>query len=245
MRQSNGMIADSLRARVRTARERNSPLVRLFDGLRGLGRAEGRALLWTRIAHREALHQTSGTSWPERYPELFDLAASIAPDAGRLLSFGCSSGEELEALRRRFPKAEIVGAEINSRLRKLAAARMTGDAAVSLVAPGAINGTFDLVFALAVLQRLPEQVVRQGITDLSASYPFERFDKEVERLTARLRTGGLLCVMNAHYRVEDSTAAATLAPLAESPAMSHPLFGRDSRRLPPDVPARSIFRKIG
>ena len=136
MRQSNPMIADSLRARVRTARERNSPLVRLFDGLRSLGRAEGRALLWTRIAHREALHQTSGTSWPERYPELFDLAASIAPDAGRLLSFGCSSGEELEALRRRFPKAEIVGAEINPRLRKLAAARMAGDAAVSVVEPG-------------------------------------------------------------------------------------------------------------
>jgi hypothetical protein len=229
---------------MRAARERGSPLVRLLDGVRSLGRADGRALFWTRIVHGGALHQTSGTSWPERYPELFDLAARLAPDARRILSFGCSSGEELEALRRRFPEAEIVGAEINSRLRKLARARMAGDGRVSVVRPDALHGMFDIAFALAVLQRLPEQVTARGIVDLSASYPFERFDAAVAALAVRIAPAGLLCVMNAHYRVEDSSVAGLFEAVPQSPPMSHPLFGCDSRRLPPDAVARSIFRKL-
>lgn len=239
------MIPDTLRTKMRRARDRGSPLVRLIDAARRLGRAEVRALLWTRVADGAALHQTSGTSWPERYPELFDLAAALAPDARRVLSFGCSSGEELEALRRRFPQAEIVGAEINPSLRKAAAARMAGDSRVRVVSSDAIEGMFAVVFALAVLQRLPEQVARRGITDLSKSYPFDRFDEAVTRLSDRLRPGGLLCVMHAHYRVEDSRAAAMLEPVVGSPAMSHPLFGRDSRRLEPGAVARSLFRKVG
>lgn len=237
------MIADSLRARVRAARERGSPLVGLLDGIRRIRGAEGRALLWTRLANGAAVHQTSGTSWSDRYPELFDLAAKLAPDARRILSFGCSSGEELEALRRRFPDAGIVGAEINPRLRKLAAVRMAADPSVRVVAPGRIDGSFDAVFALAVLQRLPDQVAKRGVMDLSRSYPFERFDAAVSSLGARIRPGGLLCVTNAHYRVEDSSAAALFDAVDGSPAMPHPLFGRDSRRLSPDAVARSIFRK--
>jgi hypothetical protein len=219
-------------------------MVRLLEGLRQLGRADSRALLWTRMAHRGALHQTSGTSWPERYPELFDLAAELAPEAQRILSFGCSSGEELEALRRRFPQAEIVGAEINPRLRRAAAERMAGDGRASVIRPDAIEGSFDIVFALAVLQRLPDQVAKLGITDLSGSYPFERFDAEVARLAARIAPGGLLCVMNAHYRVEDSNVVSLFKPVPQSPRMTHPLFGRDSRRLSRDAVAHSIFRKL-
>ena len=237
------MIADTLRSRLREARDR-SPVVRLLYAIRAFGRAEGRALLWTQFAHGGAVHQTSGTSWPERYPELFDLAAALAPDARRVLSFGCSSGEELEALRRRFPNAEIVGAEINPRLRRIALARMAGDERTSVVSPNATGGKFDVVFALAVLQRLPEQVGKRGINDLSDSYPFERFDSAIAGLAARILPGGLLCVMHAHYRVEDSSAAALFEVIAESPPMSHPLFGRDSRRLDPAAVARSIFRKL-
>jgi hypothetical protein len=49
--------------------------------------------------------------------------------------------------------------------------------------------------------------------------------------------------MNAHYRVEDSRSAELFHAIEESPPMSHPLFGRDSRRLAADAMARSTFRK--
>ena len=48
---------------------------------------------------------------PDRYPWLFDFAAAALDDlpAPRLLSFGCSRGEEVLSLRRRFPDAAIKG----------------------------------------------------------------------------------------------------------------------------------------
>lgn len=214
------------------------------DMLAAMRRAEGRARLWTQMRHRAAIHQTSSTTWAERYPELFDLAQRRAPRAARILSFGCSTGEELDAVRRRFPDAAIIGAEINPRSRKAAARLVAADPRIQVVAPDAIEGEFDIIFALAVLQRLPESVAKSGTTDLSPIYPFERFDRQVSQLAGWLRPDGLLCVMNAHYRVEDSGAASQLGTDDGSPPLSHPIFGSDGRILPPSAIGRSLFRKL-
>lgn len=179
-----------LREAMRHGRARGAGWVRLVDGVRGLASSEGRARLWTRIAHRGTLHQVSGHTEPDRYPELFDLAAKLQPEAARILSFGCSTGEEIEAIRRRFPAAEIVGAEINPKSRSAARRRMRNDARAQVVGPHAIQGEFDLIFALAVLQVQPHRVVDAGIDNLSAIYPFERFDRQVSGLAGRLRPGG-------------------------------------------------------
>ena len=63
------------------------------------------------------LFQPYGTTFVDRYPRIFtfvkdQLANTAAP---RLLSFGCSTGEEVFTLRRYFPQAEIVGIDINPR----------------------------------------------------------------------------------------------------------------------------------
>jgi trans-aconitate methyltransferase len=175
---------------------------------------------------------------------LFDLAASLAPNARRILSFGCSTGEELVALRQRFPRAEIVGAEINPRSRWIARRRVAHDARIVVVHPRCIDGIFDCVFALAVLQRQPHKVAEIGLENLSDHYPFSRFDSAVTDLVARLRSGGLLCVINAHYRVEDSSAAKQLEAVEGSPPTENQLFGPDGRLLK-SGDAATIFRKRG
>lgn len=218
--------------------------MRVFDGLRPILTMEGRGQLWTRIAHRGEVHQTTPYTAEDRYPELFDLAAKLRPDVRRILSFGCSTGEELVALRRRFPGAEIVGAEINSRSRRIAARRVALDDRAAVISPREISGSFDLIFALAVFQREPHKVVEMEIEDLSAYYPFERFERTVTELTHRLEPDGLMCVFHAHYPVEQTSAATQLEPIADSPWLQPPLFGRDSRRLPRTA-ARTIFRKRG
>lgn len=232
-----------LRGAVRRGRVSGAGWVRALDALRALGSAEGRAALWTRAAHRAALHQTSGHTEAERYPALFDLARRLKPDAARILSFGCSTGEEVEGIRRRFPDAEIVGAEINPRSRRIARRRLMNDSRASVVAPDGIAGPFDLLFAMAVLQVQPHRIAEAAVEDLSPIYPFERFDREVERLAGLLSPGGLLCVYNAQYRVEDAAAGAGLEPIEGSPALEHPIFGRDGRRLAPGTIARSLFAK--
>ena len=235
-------LVERFRSRVKSARKRGAAWVRLFDILRPLASRQGWAVTWTRILHRGEIHQTTPYTCEDRYPELFDLAAKHAPKAERILSFGCSTGEELVALRRRFPSAEIVGAEINRRSRRIAARRVAADRTSRVVGPREIHGCFDAIFALAVLQRLPSTVVELGMEDLSDLYPFERFDRAVGDLVASLNSGGLLVVTNAHYRIEDSSSGPKLEAIENSPAMPEPLFGPDGRLL--DRPlARTVFRK--
>lgn len=233
----------SLRSRIKAARRRGALWVRVLDVVRLLPSGRGRAQLWVRLMHANQVHQTTPATAEDRYPELFDLAASLLPHAQRILSFGCSTGEELSALRRRFPEAEIVGAEISPRSRRIAARRMRADRRASVVAPGAIEGQFDAVFALAVLQRQPHRVAELEMDDLSRFYPFARFDAAVVKLVGWLRSGGLLCVINTHYRVEDSSMACQIEEVAGAPLMEPPLFGPYGRRL--EQPrAATIFRKL-
>jgi SAM-dependent methyltransferase len=229
------------RRRIKAARRRGALWVRAVDLLRLVPSAEGRARLWTRLVHGDAVHQTSRDTAEERYPELFDLAARLMPNATRILSFGCSTGEEIVSLRRRFPEAEIVGAEINRRSRRIASRRFVADSRLRVVAFP--EGTFDIVFALAVLQREPFKIAEMEVEDLTPFYPFERFDAAVVELAKRLNASGLLCVDNAQYRVEDSSAADRLAPVVEATRMQGPLFGPDGGRLH-DADGATMFRKL-
>ena len=213
-------LQSRLRERIKSARKRQAAWVNVLDTGRLLVTAE------------------------ERYPELFDFVARLFPSAGRLLSFGCSTGEELAALRQRFPEADIVGAEINSRSRQIATRRFAGDPRVKIVPPNAIGGDFDIVLAMAVFQREPVKIAEMDVLDLTPFYPFARFDSAVADLTGWLRPGGLLCVANAHYRVEDSRAAGQLEPVPGMPSFSGDLFGPDGTRLRSGR-AASLFRKRG
>ena len=170
---------EHLRSSVKAGRRRRSIWVQLFDIIRLIPSAEGRARLWTLAIHTGRLHQTSARTSENRYPILFDMAARLAPDARRILSFGCSTGQELLSIRTRFPSAEIVGVEINPRSRRLAAIRTSSDELSFVVGPNRLEGSFDVIFALAVLQREPHKVAELEMDNLSRHYPFERFDAAV------------------------------------------------------------------
>jgi hypothetical protein len=234
--------AGLLRRRIKAARKRGALWVRWLDLLRLIPTSEGRARLWTALVHADEVHQTTPFTAADRYPELFDMAARLAPEAKRILSFGCSTGEELDALRRRFPLAEIVGAEINARCRRIAAQRTGPDRRIKVVPPSRIEGPFDIIFALAVFQREPHKINETDTQDISSHYPFARFDAALSDLVGRLSRGGLLCVSNSQYRVEDSSVSRELEAVKQSPEASGPFFGRDGRRLRA-ASGRSIFRK--
>ena len=58
-------------------------------------------------------HQIPNKTSLDRYPEIFAAAVAAVPEARRILSFGCSTGEECVTLASYFPGALIVGTDIN------------------------------------------------------------------------------------------------------------------------------------
>jgi hypothetical protein len=233
----------SIRDRIRDGRRRGSASVRLLDLVRELATAPGRARLYVKAVHGRQLHQITEYSEADRYPELFDLTAQLRPQTARILSFGCSTGEEIEAIRLRHPSAMIVGCEINPRSRKLARKRLAGDSRVRIVPNCAGEDKFDIVFAMAVLQYQPHRIQAEGITDIGGIYPFSRFEEQVTTLTAMLNPGGLLCVMHTQYRAEDTGAAGELQPIAGSPGIVGLLFRPDGRIYEPAPKSLSLFEK--
>ncbi|MGH6804879.1 MAG: class I SAM-dependent methyltransferase [Methyloceanibacter sp.] len=116
----------------------------------------------------------------DRYPGLFQAAATALPRARQVLSFGCSTGEECATLSGYFPNAHIVGADINVANLAIARRRFNSpqiefvnseDRRLTLLAP------FDAIFCMAVL-RIPHGYKKEFRARVIARYPFARFEGE-------------------------------------------------------------------
>jgi SAM-dependent methyltransferase len=158
-------------------------------------------------------HQLTSTTHMNRYPVIFSTTKSLIDDpAPKILSFGCSTGEECFSLRSYFPEARIIGADINT--KNLTVARKQNNDLNILFIPSdnetlEENGPYDAIFAMSVLCRWEDT---KNLTTCEPIYPFSKFEKIVEQLYSLLKNGGLLIVYNANFRVEDTSLAKYLIP---------------------------------
>src|SRR5262249_14240005 len=122
-----------------------------------------RSIALVRLTKSRELHQTTVFTGMDRYPDIFKACkdyfrSQLEP---KVLSFGCSTGEEVLTLRQYFPDAWITGADINKRnlshCRKLVV-----DSRINFVhsdlATIQKHGPFDAIFCMAVLQRTPHTI---------------------------------------------------------------------------------------
>jgi trans-aconitate 2-methyltransferase len=110
-----------------------------------------------------------------------DLASRVPVDSpGRVIDLGCGPGNSTAILRKRWPKASIVGLDDSAEMIELASKSdssvqwQLGD--ISKWAAAELSATFDVVFSNAALQWVP---------DHETLYP---------RLMERLSRGGFLAV---------------------------------------------------
>lgn len=227
-----------------------SPVKWISAARRVLLDSRARSEWWTRLTAAAEIHQDVTFTLLDRYPGVFAAAQAAigAEGAHRLLSFGCSSGEEVLTLRAYFPHASVVGAELN-RAQLAACRRLPADPRIAFIestADGiAARGPYDAIFCMAVLQRRAHSVERAGLTDISRVYPFARFDEQVDFLVAQLRPGGVLVTEHCHYRIEDSAAAALLetVPGETVRVAKGQRFDRGGRLIVPNPVVGRIFRK--
>jgi SAM-dependent methyltransferase len=189
---------------------------------------------------------------PDRYPWLFDFAAQALEglESPRLLSFGCSRGDEVFSLRRRLPEAAIKGVDIDPAniAAALARSRALDDHGLSFETASDTRGEpsrhYDAVFCLAVLCHGDLTVRRSRRSD--PLLRFADFERTVADLARCIKPGGLLLLHTTNFRFADTVAATGFEVVLEAePEQMAPdvLFDRDGRLLPGERYYPVGFRK--
>ena len=189
---------------------------------------------------------------PDRYPWLFDFARSALQDvpAPRLLSFGCSRGDEVFSLRRRFPQASIKGVDIDPANIDacLATASPLNDDRLSFeVAPNTHaepSDGYDAIFCLAVLCHGDLTVTRARRSN--PLLRFEDFEKTIADFTRCLKPGGFLFLHTTNFRFCDTDVAGGFETVLEARSKQMApdvLFDREGRLMPGERYFPVGFRK--
>jgi SAM-dependent methyltransferase len=177
----------------------------------------------------------------DRYPLAFRFAQDQLSNGAaiRILSFGCSTGEEVFTLRRYFPEVAIRGIEVDpTRIRTCRdRLRETGDAGISFEcaadAAGEPSESYDAVFCMAVFR--DPALDAPETRDTAGHIAFDAFERGVADLVRCLKPGGLLFVEHSNFRISDTGSAPALEPVlqADPPrsAKAPGLYGRDGRRI--------------
>lgn len=182
--------------------------------------------------------QPYGYTLPDRYPWLFDFARSSLRDIPepRLLSFGCSTGDELVSLRRVFPNAIIRGLDICPPAIRECRRRLASDERVTVAVAcdpcGEPPDAYDAVFCLAVLCHGDLTVSRARRS--ARLFPFLRFERAVTDLARCVRPGGLLFIHSTNFRFADTAAASKFEIVLEASEENMPadlLYDRHNRLL--------------
>ena len=220
--------------------------------VRRVADARGRNVALLEWERPHGLFQPEPTTRTDRYPAIFGFVRDQLGDAPerRLLSFGCSTGEEVFSLRRYFPRAAIRGLDINRRNLAVARRRLAeigGDPRITFAWANAADGepseSYDAVFAMAVFRH-------GGLNDAPPRCDrlirFADFERCAEGLATALRPGGLLAIRHANFRFADLRMAAGFRPrfAAPTPRERAPIYGRDDHFQPAAIGDDGVYEKL-
>lgn len=213
-----------------------------------------RSLIWLHLLQPKGAFQPFNDTRLDRYPRISSFVQSkIGADSHAvILSYGCSTGEEVFSLRRYFPRAIIKGLDINPGNIAVCRGRLrqTGDAAISFATAssthGEASGAYDAIFAMAVLRH--GSLGEPGVTRCDHLIRFEDFAAAVADFKRCLKPGGLLVIRHSNFRLCDTPDAAAFETLlrVDRPAgatQQTPLFGPDNCLLPGADYPDAVFRK--
>jgi SAM-dependent methyltransferase len=198
-------------------------------------------------ARRPGAQQFSHSTKEDRYPDIFAGVAGMTRPFARILSFGCSTGEEPAALASYFPDTTVVGADISPTVVAGAVRRCAELGNVVIVNSDRQRlqdlGPFDVVFAMSVLCRHP---LTAELENCAPIYPFSTFENACEQLAQLLTEEGLLVVYNANYRFTDTRVAESFVPV-DIPGVTESgfvtKFGVDGHRLSDQTYRHCVFQR--
>ena len=200
-----------------------------------------RNLMWLHWFQPHGAFQPYNDTRADRYPQIFGFVQSQlgASSEVKILSYGCSTGEEVFSLRAYFPRAAIKGIDINPgniaicrrRLKKMRDPALTFETARSTRAEP--SASYDAIFAMAVLRH--GGLAQPGVTRCDHLIPFAEFAAAVDDFKRCLKPGGVLVIRHSNFRLCDAPAGAAFETLfsVKMPDAQRqvPIFGPDNRLL--------------
>ncbi|MFC4320696.1 class I SAM-dependent methyltransferase [Litchfieldia salsa] len=211
-----------------------------------------RSIILMRLLNSKNVHQTTSLTYMNRYPTIFSACRDFFEGKQdiKILSYGCSTGEEVLTLRHYFPHAKIVGADVNKSSLAICK-KLSVDNNISFVYsnPNELekHGPFDVIFCMAVLQRQPHYIAEKGITSLKKIYPFEKFEKQIIGLDHLLNSQGLLVIHYTQYSLLDTVIASKYEPLGNynQDDYNSPIFDKNSNIRENTKQQNTIYIKSG
>jgi SAM-dependent methyltransferase len=154
----------------------------------------------------------------------------------KILSYGCSIGDEAFSLRQYFPNATIKGIDINSAniavcRKRLKAAPDSGIAfQTAASSEEESSATYDAIFCMAVLRH--GSLGLPGVTRCDHVIRFEDFARAVADFERCLKPDGVLIMRHSNFRLCDAPAGQAFETILQLPTgPGTPLFGPDNRLL--------------
>jgi SAM-dependent methyltransferase len=208
---------------------------------------------WFYRARPKELLQPSNVTGFNRYPEIFSFVQRELGqhNAATILSFGCSTGEEVFSLRQYFSQAALKGIDINPgniaicnrRLNSVPDNRIKFELAGTMAAEA--RESYDAIFCMAVLRHGELARTRAGRCD--HLLPFAKFADVIDSFRSCLKPGGLLALCHSNFRLCDAPAGSGFEAIFSieynEPSERTPLFGSDNQILPDETYPDAVFRK--
>lgn len=192
--------------------------------------------------------QTASTTFHNRHPDLFNfLKEKYQNEEIKILSFGCSTGEECQSVSEYLPNATIIGAEINlSSLKK--AKKNNQNPLIKFVYSDKKtleeNGPYDVILALSVLCKNPEA---EHVKDISKLYTFNQYKETVEMLDTLLKKNGVLLIRSSNFRFKETNIYSKYKVINYDKIRNpihFPKFSKDNLRIHDFLENEEIFQKL-
>ncbi|MBO3699065.1 trans-aconitate 2-methyltransferase [Roseivirga sp. E12] len=213
-----------------------------------LASAQKRSELWYGVRYGKDYHQKASFTLENRYPDLFSICQNYFNYRSELkiLSFGCSTGEEVKTLSQVFPKAEVVGVDINKRsLRK--ARKNYENSKVSFLHSESMNfknaSYFNVIFCCAVFQKTDNR----DQSNHESKYLFSKFEKAITELDKKLNKGGLLVIDHSDFLFTDTSLFRNYEVLdAEGNRLkrNRPYYDSNNKRVSSFTETNRVYIKI-
>ena len=211
-----------------------------------------RSEIFAGLFTRNSQHQRVTFTLPNRYPLIFqkctEYFASHNNTNPKILSFGCSTGEEVFTLGGYLPQSQIIGVDINSWCIRHCMKINTNPNYSFFNRKSKMFEkltSLDAIFCMAIFQRTEN---RKSLDNrIAKGHTFGQFESEIKVLDRKLKVGGLFIIDHADFCFMDTTCANNYKPLVfeqNQLLRIRPLYDRNNQKIADQQFNYRVFEKL-